>query len=424
MSESQNYSISIEDRLILRELGKTYTEFAADPLNRENMNCWKKLNDLKSVKPMVWLFEVPWNEMDVNDELKLRCVGEFAKGIENKLRRDIYYWRHMRGDMVLNPVFTVPPLIENSGFGIGEDVDIARTDADNDVVSRHFNILINDEKDIEKIKYPEISLNEKGWNEMYSELSETFDDVLSVRKCGVKHTSIAPWDFLVRLTGVEEVLMDMCVRPEYIHKLMDHLTNAHMRQLERYEELNILDLNNEINLGGGPQFTSELPKPAYRPDNVRTIDMWGRTMSQIFSSVSPDMHEEFALQYECRYLSRFGLTYYGCCEPLHMKMGILRKNVPNLRKVSMSPWVDIEIAAENVGADYVFSLKHNPALLAENVWDPEHVRKDLECIMEKLKGMHVEIIMKDISTVGHEPQRLWEWSKIASEVAEKYVYSA
>jgi hypothetical protein len=27
------------------------------------------------------------------------------------------------------------------------------------------------------------------------------------------------------------------------------------------------------------------------------------------------MHEEFALQYEKRWLERFGLTYYGCCEP-------------------------------------------------------------------------------------------------------------
>jgi len=27
--------------------------------------------------------------------------------------------------------------------------------------------------------------------------------------------------------------------------------------------------------------------------------------------------------------------------------------------------------------------------------------------------------MKDISTVGYEPQRLWEWAKIAIEESEK-----
>jgi hypothetical protein len=32
----------------------------------------------------------------------------------------------------------------------------------------------------------------------------------------------------------------------------------------------------------------------------------------------------------------------------------------------------------------------------------------------------VELIMKDISTVRYEPKKLWEWAKIASEVAEEF----
>jgi hypothetical protein len=33
----------------------------------------------------------------------------------------------------------------------------------------------------------------------------------------------------------------------------------------------------------------------------------------------------------------------------------------------------------------------------------------------------IEIHMKDISTVKYQPQRLWKWAQIASEVAEKYI---
>jgi len=41
--------------------------------------------------------------------------------------------------------------------------------------------------------------------------------------------------------------------------------------------------------------------------------------------------------------------------------------------------------------------------------------------MEATDGAcHVELIMKDISTVRYHPQRLWEWSRIAMEVAEQY----
>jgi len=288
-------------------------------------------------------------------------------------------------------------------------------------VSRHFHIQIKDEADIEKIQMPKVTLNQNAWDRNYDMLSEVFDGVIPVEKTGMKATSIAPWDWLIRMTGVDGPLMDMVTRPGYVHRLMERVTTAYMRRLEQYEELNILALNNERWLGGGPQFTDELPPKDYDPQRVRTRDMWGRTMSQIFSTVSPAMHEEFALQYECRYLERFGLTYYGCCEPLDKKVDILRKHVPNLRKISMSPWIDLDMAADNVGADFVFSWKPNPAVFTDNPWNPERVRKDMRATLERLRGMHVELIMKDISTVQYHPEHLWEWAQIASEVVEEFV---
>lgn len=421
MAKGTRNTAAGRDKLILRELAERKAEIAALPVQQKRRELWEKLNKLASVKPMVWLFEAPWHEMDVDDELKPVCSSRFCRNIELDLRKEIYYWEHMQGDMVVEPVICVPPCIRDTGFGLTEKSDIARTGSVNSVVSRHFHAQIRDESDIEKIKMPEVTLDREAWDRDCSLLSDIFDGVIPVRKCGIKGTSIAPWDFLVCVTGVEEVLTDMCTRPDYVHKLIDRLTRAYTHRLDRYEELNILSLNNDSSfLGGGYQHTDELPQPDYDPDRIRPCDMWGRTMSQIFSAVSPAMHEEFALQYECRYLNRFGLTYYGCCEPLDKKMGILRKNVPNLRKVSMSPWIDLDEAIENVGTDFVFSLKPNPAVFAEDDWNPRFVRQELETTLERLKGLHVEIIMKDISTVRYEPQRLWEWARIACEVSEQY----
>jgi hypothetical protein len=129
------------------------------------------------------------------------------------------------------------------------------------------------------------------------------------------------------------------------------------------------------------------------------------------------MHWEFALKHELRWLERWGLVYYGCCEPLDVKIGILRR-IPNLRKVSMSPWVDVDRAVRVVGCDYVFSRKPNPAVLAEDTWRPELARADLTQFLEKTRGCHIEIILKDISTVRYQPQRLWEWEKIAMELVQ------
>jgi len=413
-------AIPAEDRRVLRELGKRIADIAALPVQQERRALWARLNELRSARPMVWLFEVPWNEMEVGDELTVRSTSPWCKGIEYDFRRKLYQWDHMQGDMVVEPVFFVGPALRDTGFGMSEKVDVARTDPTSSVVSRHYHIQIQDEADIAKIQIPQITLDEEAWERNLLLYTELFDGVLPVRKGGVRGTSIAPWDLLVRLTGVGEVLEDMCTRPAYVHKVIDHLTRAYTHRLDRYEQLNVLALNNETYSGGGYQHTAELPPPDYDPSRVRPRDMWGRTMSQIFSAVSPAMHEEFALQYECRWLNRFGLTYYGCCEPLDRKVGILRRNVPSLRKISMSPWIDLDIAAEAVGTDFVFSWKPNPEVLAHDDWDPDFVRRDMRRTLSRLQGLHVEIIMKDISTVRHDPPRLWHWARIATEVAAEF----
>jgi hypothetical protein len=148
--------------------------------------------------------------------------------------------------------------------------------------------------------------------------------------------------------------------------------------------------------------------------------LWTCGMAQIFSSVSPGMHQEFELDYAVKWYARFGLVYYGCCEPLDNKIDIVRK-IPHLRKISMSPWVNVEKGAERIGRDFVFSRKPSPAFLADGTWKPEAVRKDLQDTLDACTRHEcpLEFILKDISTVGYQPQRLWEWAKIAAEVISR-----
>ena len=164
-----------------------------------------------------------------------------------------------------------------------------------------------------------------------------------------------------------------------------------------------------------------MPQADFNPDRIRATDIWGSCAAQIFAEVSPEMHEEFGLAYERRWLERFGLTYYGCCEPLAKKIDIL-KSIPNLRKISVSPWNDFEKAAERIGGDYVFSYKPNPEILARDTWQRDVARAELENVLQiaRKHNCNVEIIMKDISTVHYQPERLWDWTMIAAEVAENY----
>jgi hypothetical protein len=163
-----------------------------------------------------------------------------------------------------------------------------------------------------------------------------------------------------------------------------------------------------------------LPLDDFDGTNVRLKDQWGFCTNQIFSEVSPAMHEEFGLENEKRFLELFGLNSYGCCEPLHNKLDEIIKHVPRLRRISISPWADIDICAERLGSDYIYSWKPNPAILAAETWQPEEARKQLIDFCERTKGNVVEIIMKDTHTVRGEPNRLIEWIKIAKEVAGEF----
>jgi len=411
---------SEKDKEILRGLGERIAGTAALPIQREKADMWRRLNGLERVKPMIWVNEIPWHEMDVNDELRLQTTDPFCRGLEGQLRRTIYQWEHMRGDMVVENVIHSPLVIRDTGLGVSEDVDIVRTDEKSSIVSRLFHPQIREEKDVEKIKMPQVTHDVEASERNYQRMVDIFDGVIPVEKRGLPGMWFAPWDLLIRLLGVQEAMMDLALRPELVHHAMERLVSAHLHRLDQLEELNLLSLNNSnVRIGsGGFGYCDELPQDDFDPAHIRTLDIWGCATAQIFSEVSPEMHEEFALQYERRWLERFGLTYYGCCEPLDIKMQILR-SIPNLRKISMSPWIDIDRAAEEVGDNYVFSLKPNPEVLGRDVWHPEIARKNLREALEKTKGCVVEIIMKDISTVRYEPQRLWEWADIAMEEAER-----
>ena len=411
-----------KDKEILRRLAAELAEIATLPVHREKARLWAALNDLKSARPMVWTNEICWNEMNVNDELTLGCEHPWAQDQERELRRTIYQWRHLPGDMVVSSYLTCPLAIHSTDFGIMEEVDVVRTDAANDVVSRHFHRQICEKEDLDKIRMPVISHNAEATEFRYQAMLDVYQGIMPVKKVGQSHIWFTPWDFLIRWWGIEDAMMDMFDRPELVNAAVERVVDAWMVELDQFEACNLLalDCDNTRVGSGGYGYTEALPGRSFNPNQVRAINMWGCSNAQIFSEISPEMHWEFALRHDLRWLSRWGLTYYGCCEPLDGKIEML-KRIPNLRKISVSPWCNSERAVANIGDKYVMSRKPNPAVLAGSQWHPERARQEIREFMLRTEGVcHVELIMKDVSTVAHEPRRLWEWSRIAMEVAEEF----
>ena len=323
--------------------------------------------------------------------------------------------------MIVNNWLDCPLAIHSTDFGIIEDVDTVTTDQASDIVSRHFHVQIRDFDDLEKIKMPVVTHNQRATELCFQAMCDVYSGILPVRKSGQTHIWFTPWDYLIRWWGIEEAMIDLHERPALVHAAVERMVDAWMTELDQFVEQNLLSLDcDNTRIGsGGYGYTRSLPGTDYDPGFVKPHNMWGCSNAQIFSEVSPAMHWEFAVEHDLRWLARWGLVYYGCCEPLDRKMDILRR-IPNLRKVSSSPWCKTERLVDKVGADYVLSRKPNPAVFADDTWNPERARDDLRQFLEAARGCHVELIMKDISTVRYHPQRLWEWARIAMEVAEEF----
>ena len=406
------------DVTIIRELAARVGEIAALPVQEETRVLWRRLNARDPARPMVMIDQVCWHEMDIGEQLTLQCADAECRGYEQQLRRTLYQWHHFPVDMVVEPFMRVDKAIHNSGFGIAVQEEVAVTDPANTVVSHQYDNQFQTEDDLAKIRMPRISHDEAETERRLAVAHELFDGLLEVRPWGAD-AYLSLWDPISTWMGVENALYALVDRPRFMHRMVARMTEGYLSMLDQLEQQGLLcGAQSLVHCTGA--WTDELPAPGHDPQRPRTRDLWMYGLAQMLATVSPDMFKEFEVDYASRICARFGLVYYGCCDPLDGKMAEVRM-IPNVRKVSMSPWVDEERGAAAIGSDFVYSRKPNPALLAMDHFSADQVRADL---LETRRicathGCPLELIQKDISTVRREPERLFEWARIAMEVVKR-----
>lgn len=403
------------DRMVIRALAAQVAEIAALPVQNEKRRLWRKLNSLQPERPMVMIDQVCWNEMNVADELHLSCIDAECRSYEEMLRRTLFQWRHFPVDRVVEDFVRIPMAIENSGFGVDVQENVAISDPTNEVVAHAYHNQFQSMDDLEKIHTPRITHNPQETERRLTVAHDLFDDLLEVRPGGYD-PYLSLWDPISTWMGIENALLALIDQPDLLHGLVARMTDGYLNMLDQLEEQGLLcQPQSLIHCTGA--YTDELPAPGYDPARPRTQDIWMFGLAQMFSTVSPRMFQEFEVEYASRICERFGLVYYGCCDPLDGKMTEVRR-IPNVRKISMSPWVNQERGAAENGSNYVFSRKPSPALLAFDPFDPDAVCADLQTTRRVCADHHcpLEIILKDISTVHYHPERLFQWAAIAMQV--------
>lgn len=409
----RDITLPVADRAVLRDLAARVADLAARPVEAEKRELWRRHNALEATRPLLFCDpENSWHE--IIPAASLACQHEIARQWEFALRRQIFWGEQMGDDYTIQPWFEVAHVRSGLDWGLMEQ----RVGGEHGGAYR-WDPPVKTADDIHRMHYPVVQVDFAGTEMLAALAADIFGDVLPVRVRTSWWWTLGMTWTLASLRGLEQLMFDMVDNPDLVHSLMALLRDGTLALVDDLEQRGLLYLNNDgTYVGSGALgWTDHLPQTDFA-GQVRTQDMWGFAESQETVSISPRMFERFVYPYQEPLLARFGLNCYGCCEPVDNRWHIIR-NFPNLRRVSVSPWANREKMAENLGTEYIFSMKPNPADLAMDSFDGDRIRQILRHDLEVSRGCRVEVVLKDTHTIRNDPARVVRFMQIAREEAER-----
>ena len=399
------------ERNYIRELARQVAEIAASPKNEVICKRWRDVNALhKPDRAPVYCRPIgAWSEL-LPDE-SLQCTDPWLRNLE---------W-HFKTILIKNEIGDDDPVLPyypvNAVFNCDQPntwgVEVGKHKPNDSNGAWAYDPPIKTEADFDKLKLPNLTYIDSATQNKLSQAHDLLGDILPVKlECHAPLTATLGTD-AADLRGLTEIMMDMIAEPELMHRLMAHLSNGVLQAMRQVEETGLLTENNI-----GPMTCSD-PVGAKPMDGKLTYkNLWCMANSQEFDQVSPDMWEEFCLNYQMPIMGQFGYTAYGCCENLTNKIdGVL--SIPNLRIFVCSAWTNLSKLIERVGDDYVIMWRQKASAVVFPD-DSETIQRDLNEGAKQLKGCYYQIVLRELQTLSGHMDRLHVWTKYAIEAAEKY----
>lgn len=424
--------VTPREREIIRELAKQVRDIGQRPETQKKIDLWKAHNDLETADPVVSVFpEGSWHECVTADSLE--CEDEEARKIEWLLKARIFRANVIQDDVPVTNIWEVSKIITDTGWdktnpNHTNDTFTNEMLRDNclggvpyvwkhgfkfDGTAGHFHPSIEEPEELSKLGTPAVTYHEKETMETLALHQDLLGDILDVRLVGLKFLYFAMVETYADFRGLEQVMYDIYEEPEMLHEAMCIMEEGYHGLLDQYMEMGLLTNNGGQGYSGsgGLTYTKQLPD-----DDAVCTDLknfFGMTESQEFTMVGPDQHWEFVQVHEKAIADRFGLSAYGCCEPVENKLKNLKK-FETLRRISVSPWADRQSCSDQMGMDYVYSWKPNPSYYINN-YTPENTDLMEKYVKETLNITKyknpLEIVLKDTHTCQNDPMRFGAWVK-------------
>jgi hypothetical protein len=340
----------------------------------------------------------------------LKCTDPATQAIERQLLTTISVHELIDDDKVAGAEFIVPFEISFSLFNLTRQREFSKDSKGRTLGYHDKPFLTGLEGGLPDLPPSAYGVNFEKTHAARDLAEDLIGDILPVK---IKNQSMC-WRLgltmhLIELMGMENLFLALMDTPDEVKKLVDRIADELIQCLRWQESEGLLTLNNGNDYAGAGSygFSDELPAADFSGKGVRLCDQWGNLNSQETVGVSPDVYKEvFFPAYE-RIAALFGLVYYGCCEPVHEIWKPCLSSLPNLRKVSISPWCNEEMMGEVLrGSKIIYSRKPNPVFLGvDGAFDEavyaEHIRKTLKAAA----GCPLELIHRDIYTLSGDRQK-------------------
>ena len=397
----------MNDIQLLRELVKRYRDCCERPGQDELRGLWRRHNALKPTRPLVTVMgggNRAWSQMP---GAQSQCEDPDVLAVETDVRRRLWV-ASLKDDSIFDPWITVAAerVIPAEGPW-GVKAGVLNSDSPGGGANVFHDVPIKSRADMSKLVAPRHVIDEEKTRIRVARITEAVGDILpvAVNRC----TVFTQWrgdisTDLAQFIGMEQLMTLMYEDPAWLHELLAFMRDGILRAQDTAEAAGDFGAFNGSNQS--MTYAEDLPDPSLRHPVMRS-QLWGYFAAQEYTLISPEMHEEFLLNYQMPVMRPYGLVAYGCCEDLTRKIDMLRK-IPNLRRVAVTPVADVGRCAEQIGRDYVFSWRPNPAEVCCG-FDEARIRKVIADGLEKSRGCYVDITLKDIDTVQGQPDRIPRW---------------
>lgn len=407
--------MNLKDRERLRYLAAHQMELANSEKNLDRVALWKRHNMCKGERPVIHI------EVDTfaHEALspKLECEDGFARGLEYRLLHNMINLETFDDDRVIAPYFQTGFHSWFTLFGHNIKQSVVRKE-DGTEMGHTFEHIIDDlGDDFDKILAPsQYGVDKEGTMRYVDTLNDIFGDILPVKLVSSGLYAV-PTQKVVHMMGMENMLYSMYDYPDEFKEMMDRIANDYITYFKLLEKEGMLLQNHAFESVG--QGTMAFYDEAIKEGPVKTTDIWGFMDSQETVGMSPDMFREFIFPCYKKIADTFGRLSYGCCEPVSAFWDDI-KTLPNLKKVSISPWCDEEFMANELkGSGIIYHRKPSPNYLGVGAnLDEAAFREHIEKTLKTARGCSVEITQRDVYTVNNDINKVKRYVEIIRESIE------